>query len=402
MKLVGLFLLTLLMPSLGFTQQQVGTMESIGLGRSRLRCPMVERRGIPVKAQGLIEVGKIEFRERWLQKELPRLFPGLDTVDVVDRVLARSGLSGAAATAERILEIVGSTADVEAARIVIRRLLSEPERTLRFRLWAAVVRYPEDRVRPSKAEVQLLAGPAIDQQLEEIATDESATVFEQGKLEFLNGRSASISVGSRISYVKDYKLSQAGDRLFLEPVVASFKEGMQWSIGAVYNSTTKKIALDSSFHFVQVQKPIAKFKGVVGVGNKELTIEKPILAETEWESSGLVCGPEHAGFVVTGIKLRDINGMAGEHHKAEMVLVARFEIERLSGQKRSGSVQGFDRAARLAFVRIKHKEDFEVGMKLEFTRGEDKVASGRVTELVGQMITVEVDDGEVKAGDQIR
>ncbi len=403
MRALSVVFFVLLTASSSSAQNVNFQLESVGLGRSRLRCTIVERRGVPAaKNTGSVSLGRVEFRDQWLQKELPRLFPDLSGVDIVDRALVRTSPSGCAATAERFLEIVGPTSSVEAASAVIRRVLAEPMRTLKFKIWAAIVRFPVEQKRPPSTQVKLLGQSQLEQRLEEIARDESATMIETGGLEFLNGRSASMSAGSRVSYVKDYKLSQAGDRLFLEPVVDNFKEGMTWSIGAVYDSPAKSVFIDSHFKFVQVQRPIPKFRGKVGWDDRELVIEKPILAETSWNSEGLVCGTKHAGFVVSGIRLRDVTQLAGVGRKAEVVLIVRFDVERLSGERILGSVQGYDRATKLAFVQVTQSVSFEKDMKIEFLRHNASIAKGRVVEMIGNVVTVYVDEGEVIAGDQIR
>ena len=104
---------------------------------------------------------------------------------------------------------------------------------------------------------------------------------------------------------------------------------------------------------------------------------------------------------MTGIKLRDINGLALKSQKAEVMLLARFDIERL-GRVLSGKVQGFDRAARLAFVQVSPPGILEVGRELVFGRNGREVARGKVAEILGRMVTVDIVEGEVEAGDTIR
>ena len=272
--------------------QSMGEIESLGLGRSRLRCTVVERRAVPVHKEGRILTGPVPFREVWLQKHLPRLFPGLETVDVVDRVLARTGPMGAAATIERILEIVGPQGDVEAAAAVVRRILSQPDRRLSFRLWAAVVRFPMKTLRPTSPRVRLLTEKELDQQLEELAADESAIVFESGTLDLLNGRNATVSVGSRISYVRDYRLSRGQQGFVLEPVIDTIHEGLTWSMGAVHDSATRRLYLSPDFRFTQVAKPVLQLRGHVEAGGQELVIEKPVVAETHWQADDIICAPD--------------------------------------------------------------------------------------------------------------
>ncbi len=401
MRAVVTTILAAILCSLCATGQDFGEIKSLGLGRSRLRCTVVERRAVPVEKEGRILTGRIPFREVWLQRHLPRLFPALETVDVVDRVLARTGPAGAAATIERILEVVGPRSDVEAAAAVVQRILSQPDRRLSFRLWAAVVRFPAKTLRPTSPRVHMLNEKELDQQLEELAADESAIVFQSGTLDLLNGQSAAVSVGSRISYVKDYRLSKGQRGFVLEPVVDTIQEGLIWSMGAVHDSGADKLHLSPDFRFVQVARPVLQLRGRVEADGQELVIEKPIVAETHWQADDIICAPGHRGFVVTGIRLRDINGLALKSQKAEIMLLARFDIERLD-QTLSGKVQGYDRAARLAFVQVSPPGVVEVGRELQFERDGRQVARGQVTEILGHMVTVDILEGEVKAGDTIR
>ena len=375
---------------------------SLGFGRSRLRFVVDERQAIPHVSDGEVKVGDLDFRELWLQRELPRIIKGIESVDVLDRVLARTGSHGTATTRERVLEVVGQDAAVAESRALIRKVVAAPESSFRVMIWIIWRSGVEEPA--ATPTVRLVDEVTLEQRLLEAnRSDDSKVVVPASPVEVLNGRQERIEIGRRRDYVRDFNIFTAGSRIACEPVIDQIRSGIEWDFGALRIPGSDRIGIRAALRLSVLKRPIDRFRGQIGTAGQVFEIERPVVSVTSWRSDSLVLGPESVGFIVTGLRFFDPNQDGDDEKRIQEVdLVCRVSVKGLPGPAVVGVVQGFDQDTGIAFVRQAKGATSKIGERLQFLRGKRQVAVGEITEVLGGFVTVQLDEGSVKTGDEVK
>lgn len=380
----------------GLLGAQEPRVSSLGLGRSRLEFDLQRRSPVRPGTEGRIELGRLGFRERWLQRELPRLVPGLESVAVVERIQARSSTAGLAAARDRVLELVGPDEAVRQADARLRQLAAAESRRLRARAWVVALTGPGAGGRSARLET--LGEEALARRLAELAQSEGAQIIETAELEFGAGEEGRIAVGNRLDYRRDQRIAVAAGRLFAEPIMDTVQEGLRWSLGALFDPATDRLHLDTDFVFARAARPFLRLEGRLGAGGEPLLIERPIVAETRWDTSGLVLAPGELGFRICDLEAPSPD-TATESGRLE--ILCQIEVLDPAESEEGGLVQGYDSGAGLAFVLI--DEGARVpGDQVLFLRAGKRIGEGRVEEVLGKLITVKVAEGRPRFGDHLR
>ena len=371
-------------------------LSALGFGRSRLRVVLNEREAVSVHGD-MVEMGRLGFLDRWLQEHLSRRIKGIESVDVLDRILSRTGARGVAATRERFLEIVGKDDAVKEAGTLLDSILHRRHRRFAFKAWMAW--RPTDAINGAAPLVRLATERDIERRLAELSREPEVRMFPSEGVELLGGREARISAGVKHSYVRDYKAVGNGAKRHFNPVVDSINEGFEWRVGAMRLPGSGELVLDVDLKVQLLAKPMSRLEGRLGPGPQLYVIERPRISSLRWESGSLSLQQGQIGFIVRGLGIVDPD--AGEDAMREIELICRLESLDDDGKPR-GVVQGFDAEARIAFIKPKGRANWKIGQGVTVTRNGREVAKGKVRERLGGIVTATIAGGEVKAGDTVR
>lgn len=377
-----------------------GRVESLGFGRARLHYVLTERQAVTLDEDGRVLVAEHAFRERWLRTRLVRTISDLESVDVLDRILARSGSVGSAVTRERILEVVGPEAAVDSAHRFVDRIVRSADKIIRARIW--LVRRDVDDGPAGTPRIESVTERRLDEIVAEANYDTALSVVETMELAMVNGRESTVTVGSKRHFMSDFKVVSAKGSILLDPVIDSVLDGFEWRLGAVHDPGTRRTSVGASFTMNAVKKPIDRLEGQIGFRDEPVVIEKPVVARTVWSSESITLESEHGGFVVLGLPVWNMS-RPGEPRRHEYSIICRIVVDDVGDDPvLAGRVQGFDAEARVAFVRFEAGVKLPPGRRVVFHRGNDEVGRGLVREVLGGLVLVDVGNGDVRAGDEVR
>ena len=371
-----------------------GEIAGIAPGVSRLRTPLRVRAAVELEDRSRLTLGPESFLEHWLVSDLAGHIPGVQSVEILERVLARSDSMGIAATSERIVEVTGQDTAVKEAARLIRGLVTRQGPRLKAEIWIVHHRVGA----AAAAEVlETLTSRAFERRLDELARAADVVVDEPLGLEFASGREAVLRTGTRKNYVKDYELVTSGAAEVFQPVISSYEVGRNIRAAGLLLGRRGGMAVSLDLEFtVATGKPIL-WSAKVGRRNRTLTMERPRIRRITWHSGVLSLGADEVGF-----RALDLPALAEAESGGRLEVLCRFHPVALAAPGRRGVVQGYDRQAGLAIVLGPSETPFDVGDEIRLMRGKQIIGGGLVHEVFGPLFTVRVTRGRVRSGDEVQ
>ena len=124
------------------------------------------------------------------------------------------------------------------------------------------------------------------------------------------------------------------------------------------------------------------------------------MSTSRWSVDELVLGVDEIGFVVKGFP--SPGRPEGRGARTRRWLLVTLEVVSPPPATLLGGVLGVDREQGLAFVRGLGSQECQPGQTVRFLREGRVVGRGVILEIMGQLVTVRVDEGAVRRGDAVR
>ncbi|HGY92413.1 MAG TPA: hypothetical protein ENK43_14690 [Planctomycetes bacterium] len=374
-----------------------GEIAGIAPGVSRLRAPLSVRSAVDLEDRSRLTLGPESFLEHWLVSDLAGHIPGLQSVEILERVQARSDSMGIAATSERIVEVVGRDSAVRDAARLIRGLVVRRGPRIKAEVW--MVHHRSKDTADASGVLETLTSRAFERRLDELARAADVVVDEPLVLEFASGREAVFRTGTRKNYVKDYELVTSGASEIFQPVISSYEVGRNVRAAGLLLGRRGGMAVSLDLEFAAATgAPVLWTAKVASRGRTlTLTMERPRVRQVTWRSGVLSLDAGEVGF-----RAVDLPALAGAESDGRLEVLCRFHPVALATPGRRGVVQGYDRQAGLAIVLGPGETAFDVGDEIRLVRGKQVVAGGVVHEVFGPLFTVRVTRGRVRSGDEVQ
>lgn len=371
----------------------------LGFGRGRLRLTLSRDASIPISETGAVTLNGETFRSQWLRRELAARHPELDVqfVEVV-RSVTRDDVPGA--TRELAALITGDLVELEEVRELVRAL----ERLEKTRIAVDISIYAAEREDDSSAgpgvAVRFLPAEALEERRVAYESRESWTRLARLRMTLANGEQMTARDVEEFAYIKDWDVEDVGGRAVAVPSIGTAAEGVQVRIGALLGPDGSTLHGDIEVGVGTILEhpfPTEEFE-IPRIGRR--VVELPRVATISWRDDDLKLTGDAAGLVLTGLRRPDQRGEGGRSRA--MTVLCALRVLGPPVRTQAGAVLGFDRRQRIAFVRAPVDSEAQPGQRLTFARAGKLVAEGRVVEVVGRVLTVTLQSGEVKPGDIAR
>lgn len=365
---------------------------NLGGGRGRLRVPFEPLTPASLDDQGRISIDRPSFLVDWLRQDLPKRFPGIDKVELVETILSRDTGKELIASTSRDLEILGDLQALGDASKWLSELLAL--RDVKIQMDCRFVKRTIASNLPVKTRVELLDGKAVAQLLASFDKPERQLTFS-----LTNGRHDRRRDLETRKFLRQVRVEKLESGEIVVPEIKTAYEGFQGRSAALLLPGARELIVDCDFGLGMIARPVP-FKNFELLG-RNYRIESPEVVSVRWTSDRIVLGPEEVGFRVSGIVL-PYSADSESTPQTTLDILVQLHVEPSKKRFILGRVIGFDESQGLAFSRVNNSVNLQPGRRLSVTRKGRVVGRVEVVEIVGGMTTLRPIKGKIARGDEIR
>ncbi|HGY92415.1 MAG TPA: hypothetical protein ENK43_14700 [Planctomycetes bacterium] len=334
----------------------------------------------------------------WLRGALLRRFPALVSVNLFTEAVSRSDGHGVVRTTRRGVELVGPTKDL--ARAARWSLQLVESRAVDVVWTLRLFQGPADALGETSLgmSVEALGRDAVD--------DLAAALLRRGVVETHQARFSGkactdlrVLALEPVSYVKSWRWERLPSGDLAVPEVGTIHEGLQGWLALALLPGGKEMAVTADLGLGILERPLAR-RRVVLEDERPRWIDLPAMSTSRWSVDELVLGVDEIGFVVKGFP--SPGRPEGRGARTRRWLLVTLEVVSPPPVTLLGGVLGVDREQGLAFVRGLGSQECQPGQTVRFLREARVVGRGEILEIMGQLVTVRVDEGAVRRGDAVR
>lgn len=346
-----------------------------------------------------LPLGELSFRDRFVLEQLRRTFPDV-RADFVDSVEVWTHGGEPMTLAERTVEADGPEPLIQRAAAWLDAL------ALANRCQVLVeCSLHEARASDDHADLVIDSLDAARYtELRTVLTESRDTLMVPSVL-VSGGSQASVQSLNQVAYIADFEVEITASAAIADPVVRTVQDGISLRVTPIVVPGTGELRLEVEFTRSDLKRPIQQVETSLDVpGASKVTIQLPELSKTSWNSDDLVLSPGSGGIRVRGIRAQ-VFREDGEVELRDVELLLRAEIldAAIAGLAGVGTVVGHDPTERLCFARFDGAAP-PVGDAVEIVAaaGGERRGRGRVVDVQGQLVMIQVSEGEARHGDTVR